>query len=389
VTTPRKVVARRQSKAVVRHQAVTDVVVALRANRFRDTLELPDRVLRSIASKAANTRLAIHANYKVWKTWCVAQRRLRRPYPAEPADVATFLQAQAPPIRVTRAGDFEVLKTGMTSTGEPAKRYATLSRYLGTLSKLHVDGGHPDPTKDPEVLAVWRVLRRGLDRPAQKAALGFEVIRHALVALPNDLQGKRDRALLLLAYCLMARRSELVALNVEDFEIHQDGSATVTFERLKTGERATNHVTPEVMAVVGAWLAAGQIEHGAVFIRKDHAGKGRRGRLTPQSVGLTFKRVARILALPDLDPARISSHSARIGATHDLVEDGAADAAIMRDAGWKTPRMVGLYSRGAKAKRGAMAARLERVAGTIVLSDNSVNAAVDMPVGAADFAKPV
>jgi hypothetical protein len=58
----------------------------------------------------------------------------------------------------------------------------------------------------------------------------------------------------------------------------------------------------------------------------------------------------------------ISSHSAWIGATHDLVEDGASDAAIMRDAGWKTPRMVGRYSRGAKAKRGAMAARLERLA---------------------------
>ena len=42
----------------------------------------------------------------------------------------------------------------------------------------------------------------------------------------------------------------------------------------------------------------------------------------------------------------------------DLVEDGAPDAAIMRDAGWKTPRMVGLYSRGAKARQGAMATRL-------------------------------
>jgi integrase len=368
VTKPRKVVVRRQTRAVVQRQAVTDVVAHLRANRFRDSLELPDRVLRSIASKAANTRLAVHANYKVWKDWCATQSPPITPYPADPAAVAAFLQAQAPPIRVTRGGDFEVLKTGVTSTGEPAKRYATLSRYLGTLSKLHVDGGHPDPTKDPEVLAVWRVLRRGLDRPVQKAAMGFEVIRQALLALRNDLQGKRDRALLLLAYCLMTRRSELVALNVEDFEVHADGSATVTFERMKTGERATNHVTLEVMAVVGDWLAGAQIKRGALFIRMDHAGGGDRGRLTPQSVGLAFKRVARMLALPDLDPARISSHSARIGATHDLVEDGAADAAIMRDAGWKTPTMVGLYSRGAKAKRGAMAERLHRLSDSLTLS---------------------
>jgi integrase len=365
VTKPRKVVAERHTKALVRHEAVTNVVAHLRANRFRDTLELPDRVLRSIASKAANTRLAIHANYKVWKGWCAKQRPSVTPYPADPAAVAAFLQAQAPPIRVTRGGDFEVLRTGITTSGEPAKRYATLSRYLGTLSKLHIDGGHPDPTRDPEVVAVWRVLRRGLDRPAQKAALGFEVIRHALLALPQDLQGKRDRALLLLAYSLMSRRSELVALNVEDFEVHADGSATATFERLKTGEQATNHLTAEVMVVVGDWLSAAQIEKGPVFIRMDYAGGGGRTRLTPQSVGLVFKRVARILALPDLDPARVSSHSARIGATQDLVEEGAADAAIMRDAGWKTPTMVAMYSRGVRARHGAMAARLGRLSASI------------------------
>jgi integrase len=361
--TARPSTARKPSKALVAATpAVTDVVLHLRANRFQDCLELPDRVLRSIASKAANTRLAIRANYRVWKTWCAAQKPPKKPYPADPADVAAFLQANAPPIRVTRGGDFEVLKTEVTPTGEPAKRYATLARYLGTLSKLHIDGACPDPTRDPEVLAVWRVLRRGLDRPAQKAALGFEAIRQALISLPNDLQGKRDRALLLLAYTLMARRSELVALNVEDFGIHGDGSATVSFERLKTGERATNHLSPEVMAVVGEWLTAAQIEKGALFLRLDSARGKARTRLTAQSVALAFKRIARALSLPDLDPAKISSHSARIGATHDLVEDGASDAAIMRDAGWATPKMVGMYSRGAKAKQGAMASRLERVA---------------------------
>jgi len=114
-------------------------------------------------------------------------------------------------------------------------------------------------------------LRRGLDRPAQKAALGFEAIRQALISLPHDLQGMRDRALLILAYTLMARRSELVALNVEDFEIHADRSATVTFDRLKTGERATNYLSPEVMALVGDWLTAAQIEKGPMFLRLDFA----------------------------------------------------------------------------------------------------------------------
>jgi integrase len=353
---------RKQSTAVVTATPrVTDVVLHLRANRFRDCLELPDRVLRSVASKAANTRLAIRANYGVWKKWCASQKPSRNAYPAEPADLASFLQAQAPPIRVTNAGDFEVLKAKFTAEGNVAKSYATLSRYLGTISKLHIDGGHPDPTHDPEVLAVWRVLRRGLSRPAQKAPLTFEVIRQALGSLPRDLQGKRDRALLLLAYTLMARRSELVALNVDDVAIHEDGSATVTFERLKTGEQSTNYLSPGVMALLKDWLDAAGIRTGAVFRRLDSAGKGQMARMTGQSVGIVFKRISKTLRIPGLDPARISSHSARIGATHDLVEDGAPDAAIMRDAGWKTPRMVAMYSRGAQARRGAMAARLERM----------------------------
>jgi hypothetical protein len=59
--------------------AVTRVVFHRRADRFQDCLQLPDRVLRSIASMAANTRLAIRTNYKVWKSWCGAQMPPRRP----------------------------------------------------------------------------------------------------------------------------------------------------------------------------------------------------------------------------------------------------------------------------------------------------------------------
>jgi len=344
---------------------VTDVVWALRARRFRDCPELPDRVLRSIASKAANTRLAIRANYGIWKTWCLAQKKPRKPYPAAPGDLAAFLQAQAPPIGVTRAGEFKLDPRGVTADGNPAKSYSTLSRYLGTLSKLHRDGNQPDPTRDPEVLAVWRVLGRGLIRPAQKAPLTFEIIRKALIALPDTPIGKRDRALLILAYTLMARRSELVALDVENFDVHEDRSATVTFERLKTREQGTNFLTAEVMAIVQSWLRVAQITTGPVFNRLDNARGAKTSRMTPQSVAGVFKRIAERLALPELDPRRISSHSARIGATHDLVEDGAPDAAIMRDAGWKTTRMVGMYSRGAKAKKGAMASRLTQLAPTL------------------------
>jgi integrase len=280
----------RPSKALVvaPRSTIPDVVAHMRRHWFSEFPELPDKVLRATASKAMNTRRAVRANYKVWRSWCFAQKPALKPYPGTAAAVAAFLQAHAPVIRVTRGGDFEVLKNGLTPNGDQANTYSTLLRYLGTLSRLHIEGGHPDPTRDPEVVAVWRVLRRGLDRPAQKQGMGFEAIRQALVALPNSLAGKRDRALLLLAYCLMTRRSELVALSVTDFEVAEDGSAMVTFERLKTGVQATNYVSSEVMAVVGEWLSAAHIEEGPLFVRLDYAASGKRTRMTPQSVGIVF-----------------------------------------------------------------------------------------------------
>jgi len=38
-----------------------------------------------------------------------------------------------------------------------------------------------------------------------------------------------------------------------------------------------------------------------------------------------------------------------------LALGGAAHSAIMCDAGWKTPHMVTLYTRGARAREGALA----------------------------------
>jgi integrase len=164
----------------------------------------------------------------------------------------------------------------------------------------------------------------------------------------------------------MARRSELVALDVEHFDKDTDGGATVSLRRIKTNADWTGYLPPRIFGIVEEWLKAAGISSGPVFRRLAFVGQQRLdsvagARLTALSVTHVYKRVARLLALPGLDPTNISSHSARIGAANDLIEDGAADTAIMRDAGWSTPRMVGLYGRGAKAKRGAMARRLARV----------------------------
>ena len=115
------------------------VVHTLRSGPFAAHPELSDTVLRSVASKATNTRRSILANYAVWKAWC--RDRVRKPYPARPQDVAAFLQAQAPPIHVTKQGGFELRDLEITPTGGTPKKYATLARYLGTLDAAYAGTG--------------------------------------------------------------------------------------------------------------------------------------------------------------------------------------------------------------------------------------------------------
>ena len=106
----------------------------MRTAAWRAFPELPDRVLRAIAAKAPNTRNSIRACYGVWRAWCGNQTPTCKPFESEPREIAQFLQDNGPPIRVSRTGDFEVSRDGLTSSGAPAKTYATLQRYLAVVS---------------------------------------------------------------------------------------------------------------------------------------------------------------------------------------------------------------------------------------------------------------
>lgn len=330
----------------------TQVVHRLRARQFAGCEELPDAVIRTTATKAEKTRESIRYNYKAWKRWVAKQVPAIKAFPAEPTSIARYLQEHAPPILETRSGGFAVDPDAPAVSGQQAQSFATLQRFLAVMGTLHREAGLEDPTKHPELQSVWRVLRRGLKRPQQKARLSLQMIWTAVAALPSSTEGKRDRALLLLAYALMARRSELVALNESNLERHEDGSITVRFLRMKTKAEAENHLPPAIAAILDDWLAVRPGPGPALFVRLDRAGGYER--LSAGSVADIMRRALRKAGV-DLDVLTIGSHSARIGAAYDLALAGAADSAIMRDAGWKTPHMVTLYTRGARAREGALA----------------------------------
>jgi site-specific recombinase XerD len=73
---------------------------------------------------------------------------------------------------------------------------------------------------------VFRSLRKsdiGTAQPGKEPLFTVE-IRKMIAALPDNLQGARDRALLVMGFAGGFRRSELAALNVEDVAERRPGA---------------------------------------------------------------------------------------------------------------------------------------------------------------------
>ena len=110
-------------------------------------------------------------------------------------------------------------------------------------------------------------------------------------ALPDTLIGVRDRALLLVGYAGAFRRSELVALDVEDL-VETDEGLVVTIRRSKTDQESAGRelglpygsqlVTCPVRAV-RRWRQVAAIDDGPLWRSIDRHGR-MAGRLSPAAI---------------------------------------------------------------------------------------------------------
>jgi integrase len=158
-------------------------------------------------------------------------------------------------------------------------------------------------------------------------------------------------------YDTMARRSELVALNVEDFSFMDDGSGRVLIRRSKTdqaGEGSVAYLSPDTVAYLKAWLRVSGIKRGAVFRRL--IGRGRVGdRLQVDAIAQTFKRVAEFVGMTSEETKEVSGHSIRVGATQDMLALNIDLASVMQAGRWKTTAMPMRYGEEVQAGLGGMA----------------------------------
>jgi len=172
--------------------------------------------------------------------------------------------------------------------GPPA--LATLERRLAALAAMHRTLGLPSPTLDHRVRELLRKTRnaraRAGVRPRKMRAATADVL-HALLdtCAAGSALDLRDRALLLFGFASGGRRSEIVAVQLEDLTRTPEGYAC-RLHVTKTDQAGAGRTVPvkgDAAAALGAWLdrlAAAGVTQGPLF-----RAVTRRGRRAHQRTG--------------------------------------------------------------------------------------------------------
>ena len=204
---------------------------------------------------------------------------------------------------------------------------STLRRRLAAIADAHQAAGHSDPTKHQLVRKVFRGIcrTRGVIQAAP-VPLDIAALTTLIEAIPYDVIGCRDRALLLVGFFCALRRSELVGLRVEDLSQSAAGWV-VKIRHSKTDQNGAGQLVavPALSgplcptAALTTWLNVAGIATGPVFRQIDSAGRVSAKPLAPASVGTILRERATAVGI---DCNRLSAHSLRSGFAVSAVRAG-------------------------------------------------------------------
>jgi site-specific recombinase XerD len=309
------------------------VIIPTRSHSLVEMPAVVGRYAEAGLQGAANTRRGYAADLRSFDDYC--QHHQLCYLPADVSTVAAYASQLA----------------------DRGRKFATIRRHVAAIAKLHQLGGHPSPTTHEALGVVLDGIGRLVGkRQRQAPAFSVAELKQAVRAMDlTTATGLRDRALLLLGFAGAFRRSELVALNVEDVELTRQ-ALVVHLQRSKTnqyGEAEDKAVfySPSAdycpVRAVQDWLGVLNRTTGPLFTRMNRGRAGESGRpgttrLSDQSVNDVVQR--------HLGPA-FSAHSLRAAFVTVAVEAGQSNKAIKNQTKQKTDAMIERYARLDDVKR--------------------------------------
>jgi len=145
---------------------------------------------------------------------------------------------------------------------------------LNAIAEAHKAANFESPTYSAMVKNTMKGIRRtNGTAPAQKTAALTDDIRAMVGAIDAAVIGSRDRAMILLGFAGAFRRSELIALDVDDCAFGTDG-LTINLRRSKTDQQGAGRKigipygsNPETCPVrtVQKWIELAGIVAGPLF----------------------------------------------------------------------------------------------------------------------------
>jgi integrase len=271
---------------------------------------------QALAKKATApaTLRAYKADWTHFAQWCDAHGFI--PVPAAPATIGAYLASLA-------------------SSHAPT----TIRRRLSALGKMHRFNDLAWNPAHRDIQGPLQGALRTNARPVQKAAaLTLPMLRQLLATCDTTARGRRDRALLLFGFVGALRRSELVALQVEDVAV-VTGGLRLRIRRGKTDQAGQGaeiglprgrHIETCPVRAFEAWQAVARRKAGPLF-RRISTGDGIGDTaLHPDAVRRILAHRVQMAGLTVEGFDRLSAHALRVGFITEAYDKGVRDEDIMR-----------------------------------------------------------
>ena len=218
---------------------------------------------------------------------------------------------------------------------------------VASIAAIHNLNSLNDPTHHPDVKIEMRRMYRTLGRYAKQAyGINKELLNKMLAAIDITLRGIRDKAILLVAYDSLCRRSELVSLEFDDLTINdKDGSVKLRLRKSKTdphGEGKNLYLSSEAKKALKKWIIKSKISSGKLF-RSIKLNGEIREHLNSSQISRIYKKIAGLSKIDTSIIKNISGHSMRVGAAQDLMLSGAPLPIIMNRGRWTKTDTVMRY----------------------------------------------
>lgn len=308
-------------------QVRKDFYLAKNANIQQNSLLSAKSKRRLQKSKADNTLKSYCSDWSDFADWCEAHGEC--PLPAAPETIVNYINDLADEAKAN-----------------------TVSRRVTAISENHIAAGYSshNPAKEGIVRNAMHAIRRekGTFQHGKSPVLleTLELLADSFDT--GDIVGVRDKAIIFLGFAGAFRRSELVAIQVEELTFSSEG--LIVFLPQSKGDQLGHgtqvaipyNPNPELCAVraVEQWILTAQIHSGPLFRPFKKNKELRDMQLSDKSVALIVKKYIEKIGL---NSQSFAGHSLRRGFATSAAQSDLNALQIMRQTRHKSEKMVHRY----------------------------------------------